>query len=109
MINIILACQYGASTGMLCERIKIAAKEAGEEAVVNAYSYTDIGGYIDSADIVLLGPQVRFQLNQLSKKYADKGVPFMVIDTLAYGKMDGEKILKDAKSKVEEYQKETER
>lgn len=106
MINIVLACQYGASTGILCENIKKAAQELGEEAIVNAYSYTTIGDYIDSADIILLGPQIRFQLNNLTKKYEDKHVPFMVIDTQAYGMLNGKKIYQDAKNKIEEYQKE---
>lgn len=106
MINIVLACQYGASTGILCENIKKAALELGEEAVVNAYSYTTIGDYINSADIILLGPQIRFQLNNLLKKYENENVPFMVIDTQAYGMLNGKKIYQDAKNKIEEYQKE---
>lgn len=108
MLNIVLACQYGASTGILCENIKHAALAANEEAVVNAYSFTSIGDYIDSADIILLGPQVRFQLNKLMKKYADKNVPFMVIDTQAYGMLDGEKVFLDAKQKIDQFKKESE-
>lgn len=108
MLNIVLACQYGASTGILCENIKLAALEANEEAIVNAYSFTSIGDYIDSADIILLGPQVRFQLNKLIKTYADKNVPFMVIDTYAYGMLDGKKVLRDAKQKIDEFKAERE-
>lgn len=106
MLNIVLACQYGASTGILCQNIKQAAQESGEEIVVNAYSYTSIGDYIDSADIILLGPQIRFQLQKLSQKFADKKVPFMVIDTQAYGMLDGKKVWLDAVNKIEEYEKE---
>lgn len=101
MLNIILACQYGASTSIICNNIKQAAAELGDEVIVNAYSYTSIGEHIDSADIVLLGPQVRFQLNNLVKKYGDKNVPFMVIDTAAYGMVDGKKIYHEVKKTLE--------
>lgn len=105
MLNIVLACQYGASTGMLCENIKKAAQKREIEAVVNAYSYSNIGEYVDAADIVLLGPQVRFQLNDLKQKYKDKHIPFTVVDTVAYGMLDGEKVLDDALQVIEEYKK----
>lgn len=106
MLNIVLACQYGASTGILCENIKNAAREAGEDVVVNAYSYTNIGDYIDAADIILLGPQIRFQLKKLESKFADKHVPFMIIDTQAYGMLNGKKVFLDAKQRIEEFSKE---
>lgn len=94
MYNIILVCEHGASTGMLTSRIKDAADAQGVDVNVNAYPYTKLGEIIDAADIVLLGPQVRFKKKTFEQKYADKGVQFMVIDTVDYGMMNGEKVLK---------------
>ena len=43
---------------------------------------------------MLLGPQVRFKKKTFEEKYADKGIEFMVVDTVDYGMMNGEKVLK---------------
>ena len=40
MVNIILVCEHGASTSMLTDRMKDAAKQLGVDAVINAYPYT---------------------------------------------------------------------
>lgn len=101
MLNIVLLCQFGASTGMLAERIEKAAAAKGEEAVVNAYSFSKVGEVIDGADIILLGPQIRFKKAAFEKEYADRGVPFIVIDTQAYGMLNGEKIYQDVKNEIE--------
>lgn len=93
MLNIVLVCQMGASTGMITENIKQAAKKKQMDAIVNAYGLSELNKVIDSADIVLLGPQVRFNLEKLQKQYADKHVLIAVIDTMDYGMMNGENIL----------------
>lgn len=93
MIRIILLCQYGASTGMLSQKIRQAAKDKGIEASVEAFSYSDVDTVVNNADVILLGPQIRFKLAEFQKKYADKNVPFVVIDTLDYGRMNGEGVL----------------
>ncbi len=94
MVNIVLVCEHGASTGMLTTRMRDAAAKLGKEASINAYSFTKLDEVIDGADIVLLGPQVRFKKKMFEEKYADKGVEFMVIDTVDYGMMNGEKVFK---------------
>ena len=94
MYNIILVCEHGASTGMLTTRMQDAAKKLGVEATINAYPYTKLDELIDGADIVLLGPQVRFKKKTFEEKYANKGIEFMVVDTVDYGMMNGEKVLK---------------
>lgn len=93
-MNIVLVCEHGASTGMLTSRMIDAAKKMGVDASINAYSFTKLDEVIDGADIVLLGPQVRFKKKMFEEKYADKGVEFMVIDTVDYGMMNGEKVFK---------------
>lgn len=41
--------------------------------------------------MILLGPQVRFELNKIRGKYPDK--PVEVINMQDYGMMNGEKVL----------------
>ncbi|MBR0420775.1 MAG: PTS sugar transporter subunit IIB [Erysipelotrichaceae bacterium] len=101
MLKLVLLCQYGASTGMLTQKIRQAAKDRGLEAEVNAYSYSDVGKYVDEADVILLGPQIRFKKEEFEKKYADKNTPFVVIETLDYGRMNGEAVLNNALKALE--------
>ena len=101
MYNIVLLCQYGASTGMLVDKIKEAAKNKGIEAIVNAYSIGEVAKVIDGADIILLGPQVRFKLKSLEKDYGDRGVPMISIEPTDYGRLNGENILNAVLSQLE--------
>lgn len=96
MYNIYLVCEHGASTSMLMEKMADAAKKDGIEANVRAFPYTKLDEVIDGADVVLLGPQVRFKKKTFEQQYADKGIDFVVIDTVDYGMMNGEKVLKAA-------------
>ena len=101
MIRIILACQFGASTELLAVKMQEAAKNIEIDVTVNAYSYTSLEQVIDEADIILLGPQIRFKKNALEKQFADKNVAFMVIDPSDYGMLNGEKVLRSAVEMVE--------
>ena len=101
MYSIVLLCQYGASTGMVGEKVAEAAKKRGIDVVVSAHSIADIKNVIDSADIILLGPQVRFQMKNIIKDYGSKGVPIISIEPADYGRMNGENILDAALKEIE--------
>ena len=96
MLSIVLLCEYGASTSMVAERIVEAASKRGIEAVCNAYSTSEIGNIIDSADVILLGPQVRFRLKKFKEAYKEKNVPMDSMDPANYGRMNGEALLDQA-------------
>ena len=100
MKNIILACSAGMSTSMLVAKMQEAAKKRGVDVSIEAISETKIKDYKDKADIILLGPQVRFLLNKVKTEAGD--IPVEVIDMMAYGTMDGEKVLSEALAKIGE-------
>lgn len=93
MIRIVLACQFGASTDLLAVKMQEAAAKMNEEISIQAYSYTKLEQVIDNADIVLLGPQIRFKLKTFQTQFADKNVEFLVIDPTDYGMLNGEHVL----------------
>jgi len=78
-----------------------AAKARDINAIVNAYPVGDVGKVIDGADIILLGPQVRFKLKSLEKDYGDKGVPMISIEPTDYGRLNGENILNAVLAQLE--------
>ena len=91
MKKILLVCNAGMSTSMLVAKMKKAAQADGVEVSIEA---KDAKKEIQEANIVLLGPQIRYELENV-KKLAGS-VPVEAIDMRDYGMMNGEKVLKHA-------------
>ncbi|MCL1987676.1 MAG: PTS sugar transporter subunit IIB [Firmicutes bacterium] len=89
--NIILCCAMGMSTSMLCNKMREAAKYEGIEATIEAHPLAAVEEVGKTADIILLGPQVRYQKDAVIAKCPNK--PVDVVDMSAYGMMDGKKVL----------------
>lgn len=92
MLNIILACMAGMSTNVMRGKIEEAGKEKQVDLTVKAISMDDIDKYLDTCDVVLLGPQIRYAENEI-RKTIDKrnpNVKLMCIDTVDFGMMRGD-------------------
>lgn len=94
MRKIVLLCAAGMSTSLMVERMKESAATQGYEIDVAAYPVAEASKVTGDADIVLIGPQVRYKLNQLKKSLH---CPVEPIDMRAYGQMDGATVLAMAK------------
>lgn len=92
-MNILLICSAGMSTSLLVTKMEKAAEAKGITAKIWALGATEAKRKLEEADIVLLGPQVRFMLNDIKKLTS---VPVQIIDMRAYGAINGEKVLMDA-------------
>lgn len=90
MKKIVLLCSAGMSTSMLMTKMREYAASIGYECSVDAYPVSEAAKQGADADIVLLGPQVRFQLESVKKEV---NCPVQTIDTMAYGMMDGKAVL----------------
>lgn len=100
MITIRLFCANGFSTTMMCKKIEAAAKAEGTEVDVKAFPYSECKDKGAIADIILLGPQIRYNLRKVEAMYPSKIV--ILLDALTYGQMDGEKVFKMVKEKLKE-------
>ncbi|MGL4742544.1 MAG: PTS sugar transporter subunit IIB [Sarcina sp.] len=96
MKNILLVCSAGMSTSLLVTKMQDAAKTRGIECHIEAVAEADAINKVDNIDVLLLGPQVRFLLKKFEGLTAGKNVPVEVIDTIAYGTMNGDKVLSRA-------------
>ena len=92
MKNILLVCAAGMSTSLLVNKMKAAAKEKGIEINIDALPVSECSSVIDKVDIVLLGPQVRFQKPQVDALVKGR-IPVEGIDMRLYGTMNGKAIL----------------
>ncbi|MEG0330626.1 MAG: PTS sugar transporter subunit IIB [Bacilli bacterium] len=95
MINILLICSAGMSTSLMVEKMRIVAQEENIEANIWAVAELEADNNIVKADVVLIGPQIRFKLEQIRKQA--NGRPVEAIDMRAYGMMDGKLVFEQAR------------
>ena len=93
MKKIVLLCASGMSTSMLVKKMQEAAKAENYDCEIAAYSAAEAAS---DADVVLLGPQIRFSKDKIAKELP--GVPVDAIEMRMYGRMDGKGALAFAKS-----------
>lgn len=77
MIKILLCCASGMSTSLLVEKMKRAATKQNVEA-----------------DIIFLGPQVRYAKEEIQKTVGS--IPVYMIGMKDYGMMNGDSVLAQA-------------
>lgn len=91
MKKIVLCCNAGMSTSMLVEKMRAAAKEKGMECEIIAYPVSEVEEKASDADVILLGPQVRFELKKVKGLFPDK--PVDAIAPTDYGMLRGDNVL----------------
>lgn len=92
MRKIILVCSAGMSTSLLMTKMRDYAANIGYEIEVSAHPISEIGEVGKNADIILLGPQIRFNLSKVKGMFPEK--PVDSIPPTDYGMMNGENIVK---------------
>ncbi|UXI00927.1 PTS sugar transporter subunit IIB [Photobacterium sp. TY1-4] len=98
MKKILLCCSAGMSTSMLVQKMVKAAEARGMECQIEAHPVATFEEKIQQYDVCLLGPQVRFQLEELRKTASLHGKQVDAISPMAYGMMKGEEVLDQALS-----------
>lgn len=98
--KILLVCAAGMSTSLLVNKMNDAAKEKGVEIDILALPISQCESVASEVDVVLLGPQVRYQKPQVDT-IIDGRVPVEIIDMRDYGMMNGKAVLEKALSLIE--------
>ncbi|WP_028591285.1 PTS sugar transporter subunit IIB [Paenibacillus massiliensis] len=89
-MNILLVCAGGVSTGILMQKMMKHAEAEGIALKVEAHAVQDFDDHIDKFDLVLLGPQISYKLNELKERTSK---PVAVIEPMDYAMGKAEKIL----------------
>lgn len=92
MKKILLVCNAGMSTSMLVQKMKRVAAEKNVEVTIEAIPSTDLTECWESADVILLGPQIGFMKDSVKETVENK-IPVEVINTLDYGRMKADVVL----------------
>lgn len=97
-MNILLICSAGMSTSLLVTKMERVAKDLNFEAKIWAVSTDSADENIPSADVVLLGPQIKFMLKAMQEIGEKYNTPVEVINSNDYGNCNGKNVLKQALS-----------
>lgn len=91
MKKIVLLCNQGMSTSALVAKMREVIERNNLEYIVNAYSVDSAETEAKDADVILLGPQIRYKKNEIQNLFPDK--PVETIDMSIYGMLDGKKVV----------------
>ncbi|MBF4695670.1 PTS sugar transporter subunit IIB [Fusibacter ferrireducens] len=95
MTKIVLLCAAGMSTSLLVTKMKAYSEKQGYDYTISAHPISEVQSKAGDASCILLGPQVRFELESIQKKMS--GIPVEAVDMMAYGMMDGAKVITQAR------------
>lgn len=102
MINILLACGCGASSGFIAQSMRKAAKAKGIQAQIRAVSDTEVQGVIADYDVLLLGPHIGYRLAEFRKSFENENKIIEVIDQRHYATLNGAEVLENILQKMNE-------
>ncbi|NDL65504.1 PTS sugar transporter subunit IIB [Acerihabitans arboris] len=100
MKRIVLACSAGMSTSLVVTKMEKEAASRSLEYMIYAIPEQNLRDELQTFGndilVVLLGPQVRFKLAENKKLTDEYQIPIAVIDSVAYGTLNGAKVLDQA-------------
>lgn len=102
MIKIVLVCSAGMSTSLLVLKMKDTARKQGIEVDIIAVPEVEAKRNTEGTDVVLLAPQVRYLLSKMKKDLEPLGIPTAVIESINYGMMNGEAVMKQAMELIQD-------
>ena len=100
MKHIVLVCAVGMSSSILVNRMIKVATATGQEVMVHGTGMGDLAKFTEDADILLIGPQIRYMEDKLKKQYSH--LPVEVIESKDYSMMNGEHVLEIALNVLDE-------
>jgi PTS system cellobiose-specific IIB component len=74
--------------------MRAAAAEKRYECIIEACAVSHMEKISGAADVILLGPQVKYELENVREAFPD--IPAGIININDYGRLDGAKVLEDA-------------
>jgi PTS system cellobiose-specific IIB component len=92
-MKIVMLCNMGMSTGILVKKLGEEAAARGIDAEVKAYPMVELADHMEGTDVILLGPQIRFALDDITKQA--EGIPVLAIAPQDFGMMNAKKVMDD--------------
>ena len=98
MKKIFLFCSYGMSTSLLASSMQNCANDHLLPIEVIAYPHGQLRKIMETnrPDVIMLGPQVKYLLEETKERFGSYDIPILLIDQNDYGMLNGEAVLKQA-------------
>lgn len=93
-MKILLVCAGGMSTSILMKKMETYWKEQGEELEIKAVGLAEYQDTCSAYDIVMVGPQVSYRLNEIKE---NTHLPCAAIESFDYAVANCPNIMKLAK------------
>lgn len=90
-MKILLVCAGGMSTGLLMKKMEAYWEEQGQELTINAVGLGEYEEVYKNYDIVMVGPQVSYRLNEIKET---TGLPCDTIASFDYAVANCPNIMK---------------
>ena len=94
-MKIILCCSQGMSSSIFVKALRNEIKAQNLDYTVASIGIFELSKYIEKTDLVLLAPQVKYALKDVSEKSKTYNIPTILINEADYGMMNVKKLLKN--------------
>lgn len=84
-----LFCSAGMSTSLFAQKMQQEAEKRGLDFDVKAYGLAEVDSEGPKADVIMIGPQARYMVDEVTKKFPE--TPVKDIPMQMYGLMQGDK------------------
>jgi PTS system cellobiose-specific IIB component len=95
--KVLLVCGAGASSGFMAAAARKATKKLGEDIEFKAKSEAEISEYLNSNDLLLVAPHLKYMIDDVKGACEKAGVKYGIIPQKVYGALDGQGLVKMAK------------
>lgn len=99
-LRVLLCCGAGFSSGLLAQQGRKYAKKNNITMTVEARSESQVNGYLNQIDVLLLGPHYANQLENFKSMCTAYPIAVGVIPQDIYGQIDGKRLVELAQDMV---------
>lgn len=92
-MRIILCCSQGMSSSIFVRALRKEINEQNLNYTVASVGIFELSKYIDKTNFILLAPQVKYALKDISKMSKSYDIPTILISENDYGIMNAKKVL----------------
>jgi len=100
MIRIMLVCAAGFSTSFVIQKMKAEAEKRELDVEILSGTLNLLVDHIHEIDLVLVAPQVMYMEEEVKNLCNEKSIPWSPIESIMYGRMDGEGLVNLALSLI---------
>ena len=93
MLNVLLVCGSGASSGFVAANMRKEAAKRGLDMKITARSESEIENYIDEIDALMIGPHLQYLEDEMEERCEGTDVKVILMKPEYYSVLNGEKAI----------------